>query len=189
VGLHLARWGQKGPPASINRAWRASERALFNETRLQRGRIRAGHAIKKSIGNLSRCRTDDLEAQSLGHPGRNFGPETSDLSRHCDHGHGPLQSLNSIKESHFLVARHVAALVNVRVVTVNRQRNHGGDSGEQEDEGQYCDKGLHGWSPLGLPRLLSVNVTLGGLAEIEREAITVIEILRPISIPSVPHLE
>jgi hypothetical protein len=97
VGLHLARWGQKGPPASINRAWRASERALFNETRLQRGRIRAGHAIKKSIGNLSRCRTDDLEAQSLGHPGRNFGPETSDLSRHCDHGHGPLQSLNSIK--------------------------------------------------------------------------------------------
>jgi hypothetical protein len=80
-------------------------------------------------------------------------------------------SLNSIKESHFLVACRVAAWTNVRMVTVNRQRNHGGDSGEHENEGQYCDKGLHGWSPLGLPRLLSVNVTLGGLAEIEREAI------------------
>jgi hypothetical protein len=80
-------------------------------------------------------------------------------------------SLNSIKESHFLVARRMAAWANMRMVAVNRQRNHGGDSGQREDEGQYCDKGLHGWSPVGLPRLLSVNVTLGCLAEIEREVI------------------
>jgi hypothetical protein len=65
----------------------------------------------------------------------------------------------------------MAAWVNVRMVAVNRQRSHGGDSGQREDEGQYCEKGLHGWSPLGLPRLLSVNLTLGGFAEIEREAI------------------
>jgi hypothetical protein len=56
--------------------------------------------------------------------------------------------LNSIKESRFLVACCVSALVNVRVVTVNRQRNHGGNGGEHEDDGQCCDEGLHGWSPL-----------------------------------------
>jgi len=59
-------------------------------------------------------------------------------------------SLNSIKEGHFLVARCVPALVNVRVVAV--KRNHGGNGSQREDEGQCCDEGLHGWSPLGLPR-------------------------------------
>jgi hypothetical protein len=73
--------------------------------------------------------------------------------------------LNSIKESHFLMACRVAARVNVRMVAVDCQRNHGGDSGERGDVG------LHGLPPVGLPRLLSVNVTLSGLAEIEREAI------------------
>jgi hypothetical protein len=57
------------------------------------------------------------------------------------------------------------------VVAVNRQRNHGGDSGEREDEDQCCDVGLHGLPPLGLPRFALNNITLSGLAKIEREAI------------------
>src|SRR5262249_55302983 len=42
------------------------------------------------------------------------------------------RNLRSIEESHFLVARHVAACV--RMVTANRRRNHGGDGGERDSE-------------------------------------------------------
>jgi hypothetical protein len=60
-------------------------------------------------------------------------------------------------------------LANVRAVGVNRQRHHGSTGGEQEDERHCCDEGLHGWSPLVFD--LPNTVTLGGLAEIKREAI------------------
>ena len=59
----------------------------------------------------------------------------------------PSCSLNSIKQSHFLMVRYVSALVNVRMVTANSQRNHGRNGGDCEDDGQCCDEGLHGWSP------------------------------------------
>jgi hypothetical protein len=88
-------------------------------------------------------------------------------------------SLNSIKQGDFLVARCVSALVNIRVVAV--KRNHGGNGGERKDEGQCCDEGLHGWSPLGCRDSLPNNVTLGTRAEIEcdMKPFTVIEILTP----------
>jgi hypothetical protein len=43
-------------------------------------------------GNVVCCdlRTNDLKAQTLGHPRRHFGPERTDLSRHSNHSHGPL---------------------------------------------------------------------------------------------------
>ena len=60
----------------------------------------------------------------------------------------PAGGRNSIKEGRFLVARRVSAVVDVRGVSLNRQRNHGGNGGEREDDGHCCDEGLHGWSPL-----------------------------------------
>ena len=73
----------------------------------------------------------------------------------------PSCSLNSIKQSHFLMVRYVSALVNVRMVTANSQRNHGRNGGECEDDGQCCDEGLHGWSPLEVTEIgFSNNVTL-----------------------------
>jgi hypothetical protein len=39
-------------------------------------------------------------------------------------------------------------LVGVDAVGMTYQRDHGSTGGEREDEGQGCDVGLHGWSPL-----------------------------------------
>jgi hypothetical protein len=86
------------------------------------------------LANIADRRTPQEPDEALS-SGRHFGPDRPDLSRHCDHSHGPApRDLNSPNESHFLLAGRVAAWVRVRVIAMNHQRHHGGDSGEREYE-------------------------------------------------------
>jgi hypothetical protein len=62
-------------------------------------------------------------------------------------------------------------LVGVDAVGMTYQRDHGSAGGEREDEGQGCDVGLHGWTPLKHDEMASNNENVGDFTEVAREAV------------------